>query len=42
MKLNKTFWWMIAILWSIPEFINIVITKEQSKIANFLYEKLGL
>jgi len=42
MKLNKTFWQMIAILWSIPEFIYIVITKKPSKIAKFLCEKLGL
>jgi hypothetical protein len=42
MKLNKIFWWTIAILWSIPEFTYMVITKEPSKIARFLFEKLGL
>jgi hypothetical protein len=35
-------WIVIAILWSIPEFFYIVITKEPSKIAQFIANKLNL
>jgi hypothetical protein len=41
-KLNKIFWWSLIVLWSMPELIYMFITKEPSKIANWLFNKLKL
>jgi hypothetical protein len=38
----KYIWWILIILWSIPESIYMVITKEPSKIAQFLFNKVNL
>ena len=42
MKSNKPFWWILVVVWSLPESIYMFITKEPSKIAKFLFKKLGL
>lgn len=42
MKLNKLFWFTLFFVWSFPELIYMFITKEPSKIAKCLFEKLGL
>ena len=41
-KLNKIFWWGLIVLWSTPEFIYMFNTKEPSKIAHWLFNKLKL
>jgi hypothetical protein len=40
--MKNIFWTIMAALWSIPEFFYIVITKEPSKVAQFLINKLNL
>jgi hypothetical protein len=38
----KYIWWVLIILWSIPEIVYMVITKKPSKIAQFLFNKVNL
>jgi hypothetical protein len=38
----KYIWWTLIILWAIPEIMYMVVTKEPSKIAQFLLNKVGL
>ena len=42
MKLSKLFWVVLIFVWAFPEFIYMAITKEPSKIAKFICEKLKL
>jgi hypothetical protein len=38
----KYIWWILITLWSIPEMVYMIITKEPSKIAQYLYNKVNL
>jgi hypothetical protein len=38
----KNIWWILIILWSIPETLHMIITKKCSKIGEFLFKKVGL
>jgi hypothetical protein len=38
----KYIWWILIILWSIPESIYMIVTKEPSAIAQYLFKKLKL
>jgi hypothetical protein len=38
----KYLWWTLIILWSVAEAFYMAITKKESKIANFLFNKVGL
>jgi hypothetical protein len=38
----KYIWWILIILWSIPETLNMVMTKKCSEIGEFLFKKVGL
>lgn len=38
----KYLWWALIILWSLPETFYMVITKELSKVAQFLFNKVKL
>lgn len=39
---SKLFWWSLIIIWSIPESFYMIVTKELSKTAQFLFNKIGL
>jgi hypothetical protein len=38
----KKFWWTLIVIWSIPALVYMIITKEPSKVAKFLLNKVGL
>ena len=38
----KYIWWTLIIFWSIPEMMYMFIKKEPTKIAQFLFNKVGL
>lgn len=38
----KYIWWVLIILWSIPETVYIILIKEISKIGEFLFNKVNL
>jgi hypothetical protein len=38
----KYIWWTLIVLWSIPEMVYIVITKEPSRVCKFLANKVNL
>jgi hypothetical protein len=41
-KMKKIVWWVILILWSIPETFYMIIFKNPSKIAEFLFKKVNI
>jgi hypothetical protein len=38
----KYVWWTLIVVWSIPETIYMIATKEISSISEFLFNKLNL
>lgn len=38
----KKLWWTLIVLWAIPELVYMIITKEPSKVAKLLFNKVDL